>query len=325
VTYCYSNKSNKENRDSSSTWRSTSLPWKHAPRLQHKRNEFLHKTDILELTNQTWLYFSKQPAPRLDIWVVRVSEQFYEFSIIASFLLAYFPKVNLWDLHPVCVPVYPPPPNQLLNAWTNLYETFYVYHGNLVHLDGVLHKSLPSVCVSVCATLLSLQSNGSVKYIPHLGSRQRIGKQVPKAMNTRINRIAGRVIFYAVRVLSKESLWVCLRIPLMLLGNNSVTTFPRQRRIGGIVFYAVRVVSKDRGLLLPRTYCFFFVEGRVVSLKCIHPISYWEANSRSASHDIHHLPWNPHSLHWSDLRLVRPASGPYAGPDESSPSYSRPV
>jgi hypothetical protein len=44
-----------------------------------------------------------------------------------------------------------------------------------------------------------------------------------------------------VRVLSKESLSVCL--PLLLLGNNLVKTFPRQRRIaGGIVFYAIRVL-----------------------------------------------------------------------------------
>jgi hypothetical protein len=36
--------------------------------------------------------------------------------------------------------------------------------------------------------------------------------------------------------------------PLSLLGNNSVKTFPRQRRIaGGVVFYAVRVVSRKVG------------------------------------------------------------------------------
>jgi hypothetical protein len=37
-------------------------------------------------------------------------------------------------------------------------------------------------------------------------------------------------------------------IPLSLLGNKSVKTFPRQRRIiGSVVFYAVRVVSKEIG------------------------------------------------------------------------------
>jgi hypothetical protein len=45
---------------------------------------------------------------------------------------------------------------------------------------------------------------------------------------------------------------------LSLLGNNSVKTFPQQRRIiGCVVFYAVRVVSKEgRLLVLPRTSCY---------------------------------------------------------------------
>jgi hypothetical protein len=53
-----------------------------------------------------------------------------------------------------------------LNAWTNLYETWYVYHGTWAHLNGVFHKSLPSVCVPVCVSLLSLLGNGSVKTFP---------------------------------------------------------------------------------------------------------------------------------------------------------------
>jgi hypothetical protein len=73
--------------------------------------------------------------------------------------------------------------------------------------------------VSLCVFLLSLQGSGSVKCIPPFGPRQRLGKHVPAATNTRNNRRnVGRVILYAVRVLSKESLWVCLRIPLLLLG-----------------------------------------------------------------------------------------------------------
>jgi hypothetical protein len=49
----------------------------------------------------------------------------------------------------------------------------------------------------------------------------------------------------AVRALSKESLWVSLCTPLTLLGNNSVTMFPRRQRIdGGVIFYAVRALSK---------------------------------------------------------------------------------
>jgi hypothetical protein len=46
---------------------------------------------------------------------------------------------------------------------TILYETWYVYHDTSAHLNGVLHKSLPSVCVSVCVSLLSLLGKSSVK------------------------------------------------------------------------------------------------------------------------------------------------------------------
>jgi hypothetical protein len=64
-------------------------------------------------------------------------------------------------------------------------------------------------------------------------------------MNTRNNR----------KIFGRVCLWNYLCILLSLLGNNSVKTFPRQRRIvGGIVFYAIRVVSKEsRLLVLPRT------------------------------------------------------------------------
>jgi hypothetical protein len=78
-------------------------------------------------------------------------------------------------------------PHQLLKAWTSLHETWYAYHGAWTYLNGTLHKSLSSVCVSVCVYLLSLLGDGSVKTFP------------------RQQRIVGGVIFYAVRVISKES------------------------------------------------------------------------------------------------------------------------
>jgi hypothetical protein len=42
-------------------------------------------------------------------------------------------------------------------------EPVFAKLGNWAHLSGVLHKNLPSVCVSVCISLLSLQGSGSVK------------------------------------------------------------------------------------------------------------------------------------------------------------------
>jgi hypothetical protein len=109
--------------------------------------------------------------------------------------------------------------------------------------------------VSVCASLLSLQGNGSVKCIPPFGARQRHGKHILATTDTCKNvRIYGRVTFYAARV-QRESVGLC--VPLSLLGNNSVKKFPRQRRIVvGVIFYAVRVVSKKiRRLVLPRISC----------------------------------------------------------------------
>jgi hypothetical protein len=166
-----------------------------------------------------------------------------------NLFLAYFPKVGLCDLHPVCVSVYPH--YQLLNAWTNLYETWYVYHANWAHLTVYFRNpSRQSVCTCIPATVARQRS---VKCIPPFGARQRLGKHVQAAKNTRnIRRIIGRVIFYAIRVLSKEGLWVCLHIPLSLLGNGSAKTFSWQRRtVGGVVFYAVHVVSKENRRSVP--------------------------------------------------------------------------
>jgi hypothetical protein len=50
------------------------------------------------------------------------------------------------------------------------------------------HKSLPSICVSVYVTLLSLQVIGSVKCILLFGARQQLDIDVPAATNTSSNR-----------------------------------------------------------------------------------------------------------------------------------------
>jgi hypothetical protein len=66
----------------------------------------------------------------------------------------------------VSVCLWIPLSHQLMNAWSNPYETWYVYHGNWTHLNDVLHKSLPAVCVSLCVSLVSLLDNNSVKTFP---------------------------------------------------------------------------------------------------------------------------------------------------------------
>jgi hypothetical protein len=89
------------------------------------------------------------------------------------------------------------------------------------------------------------------KCIPPFIARQRLSKHVPAATNTHKSR----------RTVGRACLWVCLCIPLSLLGNNSVKKFPQQRRIvGGIIFYVGRVISNEsRRLVLPKTSCLFMV------------------------------------------------------------------
>jgi hypothetical protein len=108
------------------------------------------------------------------------------------------------------------------------------------------------VCMYVCMYVHpsnSLLGNSSVKR--YHGNEYR--------RNT--TRIVWRLIFCAIRVLSMESLWVCLCIPLSSLFNNSVKLFPHHWRIyGGINLYAVLVESKENNrLIFPRISCFCIV------------------------------------------------------------------
>jgi hypothetical protein len=124
----------------------------------------------------------------------------------------------------------------LINFWmpepTFMKLCTYVYNGTWAHLSGVLHKSLPSVCLSLCISVLSLLGKSWVKCIPAFIAGQRLGKQVPAAKSTHNNK---RNVWCAC-------LWVCLCIFLWLPGKNSVQTFPRQKKIiRGVISYATRV------------------------------------------------------------------------------------
>jgi hypothetical protein len=156
-------------------------------------------------------------------------------------------KVGVYDHLAVCPSVCSPHPYELLNAWTKLNQTWYVYHGASALLIGVLHKSFPSVCVSLYLAPVSLLGNGSVCTFPlqliHEGKK---------------NCWTHRFLCGSYRI-KGESVGLC--IPLSLQGKCSVNTFLRQRRIIGIVvFYAVYVASKEsRRLIHPRTSCYCFL------------------------------------------------------------------
>jgi hypothetical protein len=99
-------------------------------------------------------------------------------------------QVGLWDHHAVCVT---PPTYQLLNVCTNLYGTLYVYRYIWVHVNDVLHKSLPSVWVCIWISI-SLLGNGSIK-------RRRRGNEYPRYSRG----IFGHMVCCAVRIVSKKT------------------------------------------------------------------------------------------------------------------------
>jgi hypothetical protein len=84
---------------------------------------------------------------------------------------------------------------------------------------AVLHKFLPSVCVSVCVSLLSLLRKGSVKCISPFIARKRLGKNVLAATNTH-NKGMTVVASFSMQSVSYQRESVGLCIPLSLLGDN---------------------------------------------------------------------------------------------------------
>jgi hypothetical protein len=126
-------------------------------------------------------------------------------------------------------------------------ELIFMKLGKYVMATEPVSTASASVCLSVYVSLLALLGKDSDKFILQFDARQRLGKHVPSATNTCNSATAERVILCAVLVLSMESLWVCLCIPLSLLGNGSVKMFPRQRihatvQLLDVSFY-VRFVS----------------------------------------------------------------------------------
>jgi hypothetical protein len=116
------------------------------------------------------------------------TKQHIQFCQPAFLILKRKWKVGLCDHHAVCVSS----PHKLLNAWISRYKTRYLYHGTWDHLNGVLHKSLPSVCGIYVCIHMSFLGNGSVTARSEYRSNNR--------------RIVGRV----VRVVSKESMRLLL-------------------------------------------------------------------------------------------------------------------
>jgi hypothetical protein len=103
----------------------------------------------------------------------------------------------------------------------SLRNLVYAYHATWAHLNGGLHKSLSSVCVPVCLSFLSLLGNGSVDTFQLQQVCESLCvslyccsvKTFPRQQN-----IVGSVVFYRVRVVSKESrILIFPRILLLII------------------------------------------------------------------------------------------------------------
>jgi hypothetical protein len=137
------------------------------------------------------------------------------------------------------------PPNNILVP-EPIYMKFDIYVMLLEPISTAyfINPSHQSVCLCVYPRLSPL-GNGSVNAFPW------------RSVHAAIKELFGRVVFFAVRLVSKGRVCVSLRIPLSLQGSVSIKTFPLQRRIvWGFVVCAVHVVSKgNRRLVLRRTSC----------------------------------------------------------------------
>jgi hypothetical protein len=71
--------------------------------------------------------------------------------------------------------------------------------------EPILLKSVPSICVSLCASVLSLVGKCLINCISLFVDRQLLVELHPTKECTHNNRrIVGRVVSYAIRVVSKE-------------------------------------------------------------------------------------------------------------------------
>jgi hypothetical protein len=132
------------------------------------------------------------------------------------------------------------PPPLSFNVWIYLY-------GIWAHLNGALHKSLPSVRVSVFVPLLSLLRNGSLNTFP-----QQQG-------------IVGSIVFYEVRVVSKE-------IRRSVLPRNSCCFRGRQLIF---VFHKARLTLSHFNTLDILTYYFFNTCFNIIFNSIVGSEAFW--------------------------------------------------
>jgi hypothetical protein len=114
--------------------------------------------------SQKTIFFIQACSLLLLLYLNLVSMRENQVGPILDSFLAHFRYFEKWNqTYALSMPsLYQP--YQLLDARTNFYETWYVPRGTWVHLNGVLHKSLPTVCVYVRPLIVARQRFGKKRY-----------------------------------------------------------------------------------------------------------------------------------------------------------------
>jgi hypothetical protein len=136
-------------------------------------------------------------ANEIRKWLSMNKQIYSYFSMISLFKKL---KVGWCNLHPVCASVY---------------VSMYPHLSAFEHLNQTLWKSVMYIMgpesISV-ASYINPSHQSLCLYVYYLYRfQQRLSIHVPPARNIRNGRIIGRVVFYAVRVISKEGLCIPLK------------------------------------------------------------------------------------------------------------------
>jgi hypothetical protein len=130
------------------TFQHYALTWKHNAGRHEKQISLLKvkpKHRAINKPTETKAVFSLSQKLCLLAWTEAVSTKFtdhfralWDRNVLLAYF-SYFEKLKQGYAITTC---------KLLNAWTNLYETWYVYHGTWSPSEWLTY--FPSVCVSIC-------------------------------------------------------------------------------------------------------------------------------------------------------------------------------
>jgi hypothetical protein len=136
---------------------------------------------------------------------------------IFSWFSLFWENKNSLMMSSFCASLNPHPPHQFLMPQPVFMKRDTYITPEPISTAYFFSPTQQTVCLYVYPSYLCEAK--ALQCIPFFTVRQRLGKQISTTMNTRNNwRIVGRLC-----------LWICLGIPLALLGNGSIIILPRKR------------------------------------------------------------------------------------------------